>query len=73
MSVRIIKNTEKPESTEILAEAIIRIGDAMERLTRSGLNRRAVVALIHDQTKIGKTDIETILDALTRLKGWYCR
>lgn len=73
MSIKIKKNEEKPESKEILAEAIIRIGEAMEKLTKSGLNKRAIVALIHDQTKLGKGDIEVILDALTRLKGWYCR
>ena len=45
-NIKIIKNEEKPESTEILAEAVIRIGDNMEKLQKSGLNRRAVIALV---------------------------
>lgn len=73
MSIRIKKNEEKPESTEILAEAIIRIGDGMDKLSKSGLNKKAIIALIQDQTKLGKNDIETVIDALQRLKGWYCR
>lgn len=73
MNVKIKKNEEKPESKEILAEAIIRIGEAMKKLSDSGLNRKAIVALIQDQTKLGKGDIETVLDALQRLRGWYCR
>ena len=72
-NIKIIKNEEKPESTEILAEAVIRIGDNMEKLQKSGLNRRAVIALVYDYTKIPKRDIETVIDSLAKLKGWYCR
>lgn len=73
MSIKVIKNADKPESTEVLAEAIIRIGDGMKKLSNSGLNHKAIVVLIHNQTKLGKGDIETVLDALQRLAGWYCR
>lgn len=71
--VHIKKNETKPESKEILAEAIVRIGEAMEKLSKSGLNRRAIITLIQDRTKLGKNDIETVLDALQQLRGWYCR
>lgn len=71
--IKIVKNIEKPESTEILAEAVIRIGENFEKLQKSGLNRRAVVALIYDYTKVSKRDIEAVLDSLAKLKGWYCR
>ena len=64
---------DKPEPTEILAEAVIRIGENMEKLQKSGLNRRAIVALIYDYTKISKRDIELVLDSLAKMKGWYCR
>lgn len=70
--VRVIKS-DPPESTEILAEAIVRIGEAVHKLNGSGLNRKAIVILLHEATKVGKKDIETILDALPRLRGWYCR
>lgn len=70
--VHVVKS-DPPESTEILAEAIVRIGEAAEKLNASGLNRKAIVLLLHDATKVGKKDIETILDALPRLRGWYCK
>ncbi len=70
--VHVVKS-EPPESTEILAEAIVRIGDAAAKLNSSGLNRKAIILLLHDATKVGKKDIETVLDALPRLRGWYCK
>lgn len=72
-SIKIVKNAEKPESKEILAEAIVRIGKAMDDLSKSGLNERAIVALINFETKIGLNDIRTVLGALKKLRGWYCR
>lgn len=71
-NVRVTKS-EPPETTEILAEAIVRLGDAVKKLDQSGMNRKAIVLLLHDATKVGKRDIEDILDAIPRLKGWYCR
>ena len=72
-NIKVVKNSEKPESKEILAEAIVRIGKSMEDLTKSGLNERAIVVLINAETKIGLGDIRTVLGALKKLRGWYCR
>ncbi len=73
MSIKIKKNEENPESKEILAEAIVNIGAASKKLLASGLNRDAIVVLLHDATKISKRDINIILNGLTRLEGWYCK
>jgi hypothetical protein len=72
MSVK-VKQPEKPVSTEILAEAIVRIGKSFEDLQKSGLNKKAIVILIQAETKLSQRDITTVLDALPRLRGWYCR
>ena len=71
-TVRVIKS-DPPETTEILAEAITNIGDAVVRLNKSGLNRKAIVILLQAETKLSRKDIETVLDALPRLRGWYCK
>jgi hypothetical protein len=71
--VRVVHPEEKPVPKEILAEAIVNIGKAAAQLQGSGLNRRAIVVLLQDYTKLSKTDITTVLDALPRLAGWYCR
>lgn len=71
--VTVKKNDQQPESKEILAEAIIRIGESLNTLQKNGLNRKAIEILIHAQTKVAMRDIRTVLDALPRLRGWYCR
>jgi hypothetical protein len=72
-NIKIVKNQEKPEPVEILAEAVIRIGENMEKLQKNGLNERAIIALLYDYTKIPKRDIELVLHSLAKMKGWYCR
>ncbi|MCR6734490.1 MAG: hypothetical protein NVV83_10580 [Afipia sp.] len=72
-NVHVKKNAEKPESKEILADAITRIGDSFAALQRNGLNKKAIVILIQAETKLPQRDITTVLDALPRLRGWYCR
>ncbi len=72
--IRIKKNEDKPESKEILAEAIVRIGEGFEKLGNSGLNERAIIALIHDYVpSVGKSTIKNVLNALRQLRAWYCK
>lgn len=73
MSVRVKKSEEQPETTEILAEAIVRLGESVKKLEQSGFNKRAIVVLLQDMTKIPRRDIAAILDAIPRLKSWYLR
>lgn len=68
-----VTKSDPPESKEVLAEAIVRIGEAARTLQDSGLNERGVIALLHDKTGISKKVIKTVLDGLRQLKGWYCR
>jgi hypothetical protein len=71
--IKIKKSEDKPETKEVLADAIVRIGRGFAELHRSGLNREAIVVLLHSKTRISKSDIYTILDGLEQLEGWYCR
>lgn len=72
MNVR-VKKSDPPESTEILAESIVRISGALDKLSKSGLNREAIVILIQAKTKLAKRDIEAVLNAQRRLAAWYCK
>jgi len=55
-----------------LTEAVHRIEQAMEALSRRGLNLRAVVALIHDSNpSIPKKSIKRILESLRELPALY--
>jgi hypothetical protein len=60
-----------PVSPKILAKSIISISASMKKLLSSGLNRRAVIALVHDHTKLGKSEITRVLDALDDLARTY--
>ncbi len=68
-----VKKSDPPESTEILADSIVRISESLDQLSRSGLNHKAIVILIQASTKLSRRDIEAVLDAQKRLAGWYCK
>lgn len=77
-NIKVIKNEENPETPEILAEALIKIGDAMERLQqKGGLDDDAISALIVNMKgmagKVSKGDVRLVMDGLARLKSYYIR
>ncbi len=77
-NIRVVKDPENPETPEVLAAALIKIGDAMERLQQSGgLDDDAIAALIVNMRgmsgKVSKGDVLLIMDGLARLKSYYIR
>lgn len=64
-------NVPAEEPEENLADAIKKISEGMEKLTRSGLTRKAVVVLLRDHTKVGKKEIERVLGGLAQLAQKY--
>lgn len=75
MAIRIKKNEEQPESTEILAASIIAIAQGFEKLLSSPLNDEAIIALLFHKMKgrVGKTEILLVLNNLKTLRGYYLR
>lgn len=71
-NVRVIKS-DPPESKEILAASIVKISEALFALQAGGLNEKAIIVLVQDATKLSQRDIKSVIDALRKLKGWYCR
>ena len=72
--VKVEQNPDKPVERPVLAEAIVKISEAVDKLFAGGLNRRAVVALIRDNTSgISKHTIGIVLDVLQDLRRDYCR
>lgn len=66
------RHTE-PVTQELLATAIVQISDAVKRLEKTGLNRKAVIALISDDTKLGKGTINTVLTSIGSLAKSYTK
>lgn len=58
-------------SEEDLVEAIKKISASAQALAKSGLNRRAIVALVHDRSKVAKKTIEIVLNNLEDLAEHY--
>lgn len=76
MNVRIKKSDENPESAELLAQSIIQVAEGFEKILATPLSKRGLVVLLHDGigvSKITKGQIELVIDALPRLKGWYIK
>lgn len=55
----------------VIVSSLHKVADGFEKINASGLNRRALVLLLHDATKVKKTDIEAILDAAPLLVERY--
>jgi hypothetical protein len=77
MNARVtVLKSDPPETRAVLATAITEIAEAFSKLSRGGLNRKALVVLLQDATKakgVKRADIEAILDALPQLERQYCR
>ncbi len=66
------KTSEENEfDPRAVARQIAKIEEGLRHIERGGLNRRAIVALIHDSTKLGKRTIEVVLDGLAGLRAQY--
>ena len=69
--VIVAQDSSVPVPAEILAASIVRIGDAADRLMKSGLNRRAIILLLSASAKVGRPVVEAVLDAMLDLKSTY--
>ena len=53
-----------------LAEAIVKLADIGDALAKSPLKQKAQVLLLHEITKVKKTDITYVLNALPSLRSF---
>lgn len=74
--VKITKTEGAEESVELLAQSIVQVAKAAEKLVNSGLTERAIAVLLQDGigvSKISKSQIYLVLENLPRLKAWYVK
>lgn len=73
---------ENPEPVEIIADAIIKVSEAFEKMQKTKLTKRALLLLIHDncawnsgypRKKPTIKEIEAILDSVSSLKKAYIK
>ncbi len=70
---KVKQDADKPVEREVLAAAIVKISEGMQKLLRSGLNREAIVVLLRHSTGCGKADVEAVLEGLESLARDYAR
>lgn len=63
------KVVEKP----VLAQAIVDISRAAQRLSQSGLNKKSVAVLIHYHSKVPLRDVEIVMSNIEWLERNCCQ
>lgn len=58
---------------EEIEKSIIKLSEVGEKIEKSRLNRRTIILLLNDITKVPKSHIEYILNALPELKNKYLK
>lgn len=71
MSSDPISNLGAIERLAEMPDAIRALVDGVEKVHTAGLNRRCLVLLLHDMTRVPKKSIKEILDALPLLAERY--
>lgn len=69
----VTQDEENPISKEVLASAVVKIAQGVKRMNATPLNRRAVVVLLADQTRIAKSTVERVLNGLDNLEFTYLK
>lgn len=55
-------------TVDVIATALVDMSKAMAKLNATRLTRRAIVTLIHEQSKVSRRDIELVLNNLEALE-----
>lgn len=58
---------------ETIAAAIVKISESMRAISATRLSRKAIVALIHDQSKVSKRTIEIVINNLEELESFWLK
>ena len=64
----------KKIEAEKLAEAILKVADGFESLSKTDLNQKAIIALLKSMpgmSEVSKQTIKLILNNISNLKKWY--
>ena len=67
--VQVDNDTEDP--LKVIVSSLHKVAEGFEQINESGLSRRAIVLLLHDMTRVGRKNIESILDAAPLLVERY--
>lgn len=69
----VTQDVAKPIEKAILAQAIVDLSKAAQRLAQSGLNKKSVAVLIHYHSKVPLRDVEIVMSNIEWLERNCCR
>lgn len=72
-TITVKTNEDNPQPFEVIAESIIEVANAFEKINNSRLKQRAIIVLLKDMTGLAMKDIEMVLTASAKLKDWYIK
>lgn len=67
------QDPEKPIAAEVIASSIVEIAAGMRKINETRLTRRAIITLIHERSKVPRTQIEAVLDNLDSLETTWLK
>lgn len=68
-----IKKGDKTERRPLLAADIEAATAALKKILASGLNRKAIILLVSQDSGVGRTEVGRILTSLENLHRTYCQ
>lgn len=71
--VNVIQDPDQPVDKDVLAKAIVDVAEAMRRLQRSGLNKKAIVVLVSHDAKVPQGTVKVIMESLEFLAATYTK
>lgn len=66
-------NAIDPEPLEVIAESIIQVADAFDKIKNGKLTQHAIVILISETTGVTRTDIRKILNCAADLRKHFIK
>lgn len=73
MKVSAVQDVANPIERVVLEQAILDISEGVKELTRSKLNMKAVVVLLHHSTGVSQREIQTVITGIADLKSRYLK
>lgn len=76
LTVKIKTDQENPEPLELIAQSIITVAEAAEKINKSQLERRLLVLMIQDiagAQNISKSQINLVLDTVPKIKQQFLK
>lgn len=71
--IKVIQPEINPVPVEVLAASIKQIAASMKSIESTRMNRRCLIALIHDNSRVGKREIEIVLNNLCELERTWLK